>query len=92
MNDNKLHIERHLAYGGLTSFIVEGLSPDEMNSILDAQTISAQKSRLCELLNEHDNDYQPGSSLGTCWCYGCGVYGIRHFGGHLIVDVGNSCD
>ncbi len=92
MSDTKLHIERHLSYSGKNSFIVEGLTPKEMNSTLDAKTWDEQTVRLQELLDEHDNDYQPGHSLGTCWGCGYGIYGIRHFGGHLIVDIGSSCD
>lgn len=92
MNDIKLHIERHLSYSGMNSFIVEGLSPDEMNSVLDAESWDQKRDRLIDLLNKYDNDYQQGHTLGTCWGCGYGIYGIRHFGGHLIVDVGSSCD
>jgi len=92
MNDIKLHIERHLSYSGKNTYIVEGLSPDEMNSVLDVESWDQKRDRLIDLLNKYDNDYQPGHTLGTCWGYGYGIYGIRHFGGHLIVDVGSSCD
>ena len=89
---SKLHVERHLSYSGMNSFIIEGLTPDEMNSILDAPGFEQKRERLVELLDKHENDFQSGHSLGTCWGCGYGIYGIRHFGGHLIVDVGNSCD
>ena len=88
----KLHIEKHLSYPGINAFLVEGLSPDEMNSILDAGSWEEERSRLIKLLDEYENDYQAGHSLGTCWGCGYGIYSIRHFGGHLIVDVGSSCD
>lgn len=90
----KLHIDqektvRHSAY---TSYLVEGLSPKEMDSILNAETWEEKQRNLIRLLNLHDNDYQPGHSLGNCWGCGYGIYGIRHFGGCLIVDIGNTCD
>ena len=92
MNDIRLHIERNLSYSGKNTYIIEGLSPDEMNSILDAKTWDEKRSKLIYLLNKYGNDYQPGNNLGTVWGCGYGIYGIRHFGGHLIVDVGSSCD
>lgn len=92
MTNKKLHIERHLSYGALDSFIIEGLSPKEMNSILDADTWEQKTIKLQKLLNEYDNDYRDGYSLGDRWARGYGIYGIRHFGGHLIVDIGKSCD
>ena len=91
MDCHKLHIERHMSYNGLNAFLISGFSPKEMDSILNAESWDAQRNRLIELLNEHENDYQPGN-LGTCWGCGYGIYDIRHFGGHLMVDVGSTCD
>ena len=90
----KLHIdqEKTVHHSCYTSYLVEGLSPEEMNSVLNAPTWEKKRSRLVELLNLHDNDYEPGHTLGDCWGCGYGIYDIRHFGGCLIVDIGNTCD
>ena len=88
----KLHIQREFANPGMNTFSVYGLSVPEMNKILYAETFEDQRDILAELLDEHENDYQPGHSLGTSWRNGYGIYGIRHVGGHLFVSVGSSCD
>lgn len=86
-----LHIEK--AYGDNTfdTFIVEGLSPDEVDSIFETISWGEQCRVLKELLDNHENDYSNGN-LGTCWGCGYGIYDIKHCGGHLLVKVGNSCD
>lgn len=84
----KLHIQRE--YG--CTYSIEGLSPKEMDSILNAETWDQKRNTLTDLLDKHDNDYQPGHSLGTCWGCGYGIYDIRHVGGHLFVTTGSTCD
>lgn len=91
MNE-KLHIQIEYANPGMNTFSIEGLSVKEMNRILDAETWEIQRDILAELLDEHENDYRPGHSLGTSWRNGYGIYNIRHVGGHLFVSVGSSCD
>lgn len=88
----KLHIQREYANPGMNTYSIEGLSVEEMKKILYAPTWEQQRTILAELLDEHENDYQSGHSLGTCWHNGYGIYDIRHVGGHLFVNVGNSCD
>ena len=92
MSDKKLHIERHMSYNGMNEYLISGLTPKDMDSILDSKTWDEQRNRLVKLLDEYDNDYQPGHTLGTCWGCGYGIYDIRHFGGHLIVETGSTCD
>ena len=89
---SKLHIEKQYSSGGTDTFIIEGLSVQEMTNVLDAGSFENQRTVLATLLDTHDNDYRSGSGLGTAWLCGYGIYGIRHFGGHLIVTVGNNCD
>ena len=91
MTDGKLHIERHMAYPGINCYLIQGFSPDEMDSILNAKTFEEGREKLAELLDSHENDMNRGN-LGTRWLCGYGIYSIRHFGGHLLVDVGDSCD
>ena len=91
MSDGKLHIERHMSYNGMNEYLIQGFTPDEMDSILNADTWDGRRDRLVELLNGHENDMF-GGNLGTRWLCGYGIYGIRHFGGHLIVEVGSGCD
>ena len=88
----ELHIEKTCSSCGMDTFLINGLSVAEMNKILDPDlTGGEQRDVLAEILDKHTNDYRNGN-LGSCWRQGYGIYSIRHFGGHLIVDVGNSCD
>ena len=87
-----LHIEKQYSDRCFDTYLVEGLSVEEMNSILDLPSYDKRCDRLAELLDSHDNDLRYGKNIGSAWRCGYGIYGIRHFGGHLIVQVGNSCD
>ena len=93
MADNtKLHIEKAYSDCGTDTFLIYGLSVEETTRILDAADEGKERRDvLAEILDAHENDYRNGN-LGTCWRCGYGIYSIRHFGGHLIVEVGNSCD
>lgn len=93
MADNTtLHIEKAYSGCGIDTFIVTGLSVAETDRILNAKEDGKDdRDVLAEILDSHENDYRNGN-LGTCWRQGYGIYSIRHFGGHLIVEVGNSCD
>lgn len=92
MSDTKLHIEKSYSGCGIDTFLINGLSVDETNKILNAREEGKDdRDVLAEILDAHENDYRNGN-LGTCWRRGYGIYSIRHFGGHLIVEVGNSCD
>lgn len=91
MANVRLHIEKQYSSSGMTTYIVEGLSVDEMDEILNAPDFDSKRSALSKILDSHDNDMS-NANLGTCWYCGYGIYEIRHFGGHLIVSVGNSCD
>jgi hypothetical protein len=95
MSDNavKLHIEKVSSDRFFDTFIVEGLSVEEMNAVLNArQNGQDDRDVLVEVMNQHENDSWYGQNIAEAWRCGYGIYGIRHFGGHLIVDVGNSCD
>lgn len=88
----KLHIEKSYSGCGMDTFLITGLSVAETNQILNAADEGKERRDvLAEILDAHPNDYRNGN-LGTCWRCGYGIYSIRHFGGHLIVEVGNSCD
>ena len=87
----KLHIEKSYGDNVYDTYLVEGLSPEEVDSILNAKTWGEQCRVLAELLDSHENDRGWGN-IGSCWGCGYGIYDIRHFGGHLMVKVGNSCD
>ena len=95
MSDNavKLHIEKFSSDRLFDTFIVEGLSVEEMDAVLNArQNGQDDRDVLVEVMNQHENDSSYGQNIAEAWRCGYGIYGIRHFGGHLIVDVGNSCD
>ena len=64
-----------------TTECITGLSVEEMNEVL------ANHDALGEVMGKHGfgNTYQ-------CWHNGYGIYSIRHIGGHLLVEIGNSCD
>lgn len=88
-----LHIEKSSSDRCFNTFIVEGLSVDEMNKILNARDNGAdERDALVEVMRKHDNDSSYGKNIAEGWRNGYGIYGIRHFRGHLIVTVGNSCD
>ena len=65
-----------------TTYVIEGLSVDEMNQILNVSHDSLE-----DILEKHGY-----KGLYDMWHNGYGIYGIRHFGGHLLVQIGNSCD
>ena len=84
---DKLQIQETAHDRTFSTYMVNGLSVAEMNRIFNPQDDdSRQDDRLAEILNKHN----PG--LGDIWRYGYGIYSIRHVGGHLLVQVGNSCD
>ena len=60
---------------------ITGLSVEEMNQVLD------NHDALGDVMEKHGcgNTYR-------CWHNGYGIYSIRHIGGHLLVEIGNSCD
>lgn len=88
----KLHIEKQYSYPGMDTFLVTGFSPDEMDNILRSETWEKQRDLLADLLCKYENNTHYGTSIGKVWKCGCGIYGIRHFGGNLLVTVGSSCD
>jgi len=85
----KLHIETSSKDNTFTIFLVEGLSVDEVNEILKADD---RRDALVEVMGRHENDSRYGQNIAEAWRCGYGIYGIKHFGGHLLVTVGNSCD
>ena len=91
MNET-LHIEKQFSSCGMTTYLIEGFTPQEMDSILKSESWETQRDRLAILLNSHENDLRNGKNIGTCWKCGYGIYNIRHFGGNLLVTIGNSCD
>lgn len=64
-----------------TTKCITGLSVEEMNEVLN------NHDALGEVMEKHGmgNTYE-------CWHNGYGIYSIRHIGGHLLVEIGNSCD
>lgn len=78
---DKLKIEESSHDRWYTTLIIEGLSVEEMNQVLE------HHDALGDVMEKHGmgNTYK-------CWHNGYGIYGIRHFGGHLLVMIGNSCD
>lgn len=94
MADNTtLHIEKSYSGCGMDTFLITGLSVAETDRILNAaEEGKDRRDVLAEILDAHENDYRGGEKIGTAWRCGYGIYSIRHFGGHLIVEVGNSCD
>lgn len=78
----KLKIEESSHDRTFTTYIVEGLSVEEMNQILNVS-----HDALGDIMVKHGM-----GDTYNCWHNGYGIYGIRHFGGHLLVTIGNSCD
>jgi len=90
---NKLHIEKVSSDNCFSTFLVEGLSVEETDEILNASANGKdRRDVLVDVMSRHENDYPYGNNIAEGWRCGYGIYSIRHFGGHLIVQVGNSCD
>ena len=65
-----------------TTLCVNGLSVDEMTTVLNESCSGLEK-----VMKKH-GQWQ----LYNEWRNGCGIYGIRHVGEHLFVIVGNNYD
>lgn len=88
-----LHIEKVSSDRYYDFFTVEGLTVDEMNYVIDGNGDGKRREdRLVEVMSKHDNDSWYGKNIAEGWKWGYGIYSIRHIGGHLLVEVGNSCD
>ena len=89
----KLHIEKTSSDRCFNTFMVEGLSVSEMNEIIDARSNGKdQRDVLVDVMGRHENDSSYGNNIAEGWRCGYGIYHIGHVGGHLFVEVGNSCD
>lgn len=83
MRDMKdLKIEHQYSDRYYSTVMIEGFSVEETNEILNRGS-----DALCELLEKHGY-----GDIANCWHNGYGIYGIKHFGGHLLVKTGNNCD
>ena len=82
-----LKIEKQYSDRTFTTMLIEGFSPEEMNEILNPKEHKSRDDALCNMMERHGC-----GNTAECWKCGYGIYGIRHFGGHLIVKIGNSCD
>ena len=88
-----LHIEKAYSDNFYNTFIVEGLSVEETQEILTAHANGKdERDVLVDVMSRHENDSDYGQNIASGWRWGYGIYDIRHFGGHLLVEVGNSCD
>ena len=65
-----------------TTMCISGLTVAEMNDIL-----TRGEDALGEVMALHGAE-----GAFTCWKCGYGIYSIRHCGGDLFVQIGNSCD
>ena len=88
----KLHIEKVSGDRYFDTIIIEGLSVEEMNQILHPENGKDNRDALVEIMSKHDNDSTYGKNIAEAWRCGYGIYSIRHFGEHLLIQVGNSCD
>ena len=82
-----LKIERQYSDRTFTTMLIEGFTPEEMDEILNPKNHEHRDDALCDYLEQYGC-----KDLANCWHNGYGIYGIRHFGGHLLVEIGNSCD
>ena len=88
-----LHIEKTYSDNTFDTFLVQGLSVEEMNAVLNARSEGKDdRDVLVEVMNKHDNDSDYGKNIASGWRWGYGIYSIRHAGEYLLVMVGNNCD
>ena len=64
-----------------TTLCLSELTPEEVDSVVH------DHDALADVMEKHGN-----GSTYDCWHNGYGIYSIRHFGGNLLVEIGNSCD
>ena len=89
----KLHIEKTSSDRTFDYYTVDGLSVAEIKQITEARKNGLDdRDVLVEVMGKHDNDSRYGRNIAEGWRYGYGIYHIGHVGGHLFVEVGNSCD
>ena len=89
----KLHIEKEYSEPYFDTYSILGLSVKEMDDILTAHTKGKDgRDVFVDIMNKHENDSKYGNNIAEAWRCGYGIYSIRHFGSHLLVKVGNSCD
>ena len=84
---NDLKIEHQYSDRYYDTVMIEGFSVEEMNEILNPKEHESRDDALCDFLEKHGH-----GDTANCWHNGYGIYGIRHFGGHLLVTTGNNCD
>ena len=88
-----LHIEKTSSDRCFNYYSVEGLSVEEIKQITEARSNGKDdRDVLVEVMSKHDNDSSYGKNIAEGWRWGYGIYHIGHVGGHLFVEVGNSCD
>ena len=88
-----LHIEKTFSDNIFDTFLVQGLSVEEMNAVLNARSEGKDdRDVLVEVMDKHDNDSDYGKNIASGWRCGYGIYSIRHVGEYLLVMVGNNCD
>lgn len=78
----KLKIEEAHHDRYFETLMITGFTPKEMDEIL-----SNGENALEKCMENHGM----GDTF-KYWQCGYGIYGIKHFGGHLLVTISNSCD
>ncbi|MBP5442264.1 MAG: hypothetical protein J6Y60_03405 [Treponema sp.] len=64
-----------------TTMCLSELTPDEVDMVVQ------DHDALADVMEKHG-----AGNTYTCWKCGYGIYSIRHFGGNILVMIGNSCD
>ena len=77
-----LHLEVVSKDNTYQTICVTGLSVEEMNDVLENGN-----DALGNVMEKNG-----AGSVFTSWHNGYGIYSIRHVGGHLFVQIGNSCE
>ena len=89
---DKLHVEKISSDRYFDMYSVDGLSVEDMNEILHPADGKSREDALVEVFARNKNDSWYGENIAEAWRYGYGIYSIRHVGGSLLIEVGNSCD
>ena len=88
-----IHIEKTSSDRCFNYYTVDGLSVEEIKQITEARSNGKDdRDVLVEVMSKHDNDSSYGKNIAEGWRCGYGIYHIGHVGGHLFIEVGNSCD
>ena len=92
-NNRTLHVEQVSRDRYFDFYTIEGFTVEEMDYIIKGNGDGVEMNdRFVNVMSKYRNDSWYGKNVAEAWRWGYGIYSIKHIGGHLLIEVGNSCD